>query len=178
MLSLTFIFRKLVIGVLLSSGIFVIAATLIRIVSTLVAHPSALTINRWGVRETLVGVIAVNAPILRPIFSKTFWRHGARTGSYQGPSSVGLSHTAAHGPYEMASSLHGSESVPKPAHGSEENIITKDIQYPNRAKKVPESNVVVQTTYEVTNEAIDGTSWYPGTVAESRALGNRTRDIV
>jgi hypothetical protein len=32
----------------------------------LVAHPSALTINSWGVRETIAGIISVNIPIIRP----------------------------------------------------------------------------------------------------------------
>lgn len=40
---------------------------------TLKAHPSALTINRWGVRETIAGILAVNIPILRPLFTKPFW---------------------------------------------------------------------------------------------------------
>ncbi|KXJ88019.1 hypothetical protein Micbo1qcDRAFT_111613, partial [Microdochium bolleyi] len=65
--------QKIVIGILLSSGVFVITAAIIRIVITLGSTPSALVINRWGVRETIVGIIAVNAPILRPMFSKAFW---------------------------------------------------------------------------------------------------------
>ncbi|KAF2764939.1 hypothetical protein EJ03DRAFT_355312 [Teratosphaeria nubilosa] len=60
-------------AILLSSGVFVITAALVRIVMTLKSHPSALTINRWGVRETVAGIIAVNAPIIRPLFSRSFW---------------------------------------------------------------------------------------------------------
>jgi hypothetical protein len=58
--------KKIALCLLLSSGIFVISAAIIRIVMTLVSHPSALTINRWGVRETIAGIVAVNAPILKP----------------------------------------------------------------------------------------------------------------
>jgi len=58
--------KKLTLAALLSSGIFVITAALVRIVMSLKAHPSALTINRWGVRETIAGIIAVNIPIVRP----------------------------------------------------------------------------------------------------------------
>jgi hypothetical protein len=58
--------KKVTLGVLLSSGVFVITAAIVRIVMTLKAHPSALTINRWGVRETIAGIIAVNAPIIKP----------------------------------------------------------------------------------------------------------------
>ena len=30
--------------------------------------------NRWGVRETIAGIIAVNVPILRPLFLSAFWK--------------------------------------------------------------------------------------------------------
>ncbi|EME38349.1 hypothetical protein DOTSEDRAFT_106055, partial [Dothistroma septosporum NZE10] len=58
--------KTLGLGFLLSSGIFVITAAIVRNIKTLEAHPSALTINRWGVRETIAGIIAVNAPIVKP----------------------------------------------------------------------------------------------------------------
>lgn len=74
--------KKLTLAVLLSSGVFIIAAAIIRIVMTLKAHPSALTINVWGVRETVVGIFAVNIPILRPLFSKSFW-----SGDFPSPNS-------------------------------------------------------------------------------------------
>ncbi|VUC29857.1 unnamed protein product [Clonostachys rosea] len=161
--------QKFVIGILLSSGIFVIAAALIRIVSTLSVNPSALTVNRWGVRETLVGIIAVNVPILRPLFSKNFWLNGARTGSGTGPSTTGLS-VGAQGPYEMAPSVNGEESLSKP-NGSEENIITKDARVTVKPKKKMSegNNVFVHKTYQVTNEANDGPNWQTGTFSESKA---------
>lgn len=58
--------RKLALGAMLCSGIFVITAAIVRIVETLSAHPSVLNVNRWGIRETIAGVIAINIPILRP----------------------------------------------------------------------------------------------------------------
>jgi len=58
--------QKIWLVLLLCSGFFVIAAAIIRITMTLMANPSALTINRWGVRETIAGIIAVNIPIVRP----------------------------------------------------------------------------------------------------------------
>ncbi|UDD64895.1 hypothetical protein AFCA_012097 [Aspergillus flavus] len=66
--------RKLVIAVFLSSGIFVITASIIRTALTLKAEPSSITVNRWGIRETFVGVATVNLPILRPLFTKRFWK--------------------------------------------------------------------------------------------------------
>ncbi|EWG53170.1 hypothetical protein FVEG_17067 [Fusarium verticillioides 7600] len=83
--------KKLVVCLLLSSGAFVIAAAMIRVVLTLSANPSALTINAWGVRETIVGILTVNIPILRPIFSKSFWNGNS-------PSEITSSYrTTAHG---------------------------------------------------------------------------------
>lgn len=68
--------RKIGLSLLLFPGVFVIAAAVIRVVMSLQATPSALNINRWGVRETLAGIIAVNVPILRPMLRKTFWTRG------------------------------------------------------------------------------------------------------
>lgn len=65
--------KKIGLSLLLGSGIFVITAAIVRIVMTLDSHPSALTINRWGVRETIAGIAAVNAPILKPLFVRSFW---------------------------------------------------------------------------------------------------------
>ncbi|KAH8900345.1 hypothetical protein GQ53DRAFT_613908, partial [Thozetella sp. PMI_491] len=66
--------KKLVIGILICSGLFVITAAIIRVVLTLGSNRSALNINRWGVRETIVGIVAVNIPILRPLFTSHFWK--------------------------------------------------------------------------------------------------------
>lgn len=69
--------KKIVIGLVLSSGLFVIAAAIIRVKYSLDANPSASNINRWGVRETIIGIFAINIPILRPLFSHAFWVWGA-----------------------------------------------------------------------------------------------------
>ncbi|EME79312.1 uncharacterized protein MYCFIDRAFT_50841, partial [Pseudocercospora fijiensis CIRAD86] len=65
--------KKLTVGILLSSGIFVITAAIVRICKTLDVNPSALAINSWGVRETIAAIAAVNAPILKPLFQRKFW---------------------------------------------------------------------------------------------------------
>lgn len=43
---------------------------------SLESEPSAMSINRWGVRETVAGIVAVNVPILRPMLRKSFWTRG------------------------------------------------------------------------------------------------------
>jgi hypothetical protein len=79
--------RKLIIGLLLSSGIFVITAALLRCVLSLadLSHVSKSTI--WGIRETFVSVIAISAPAIRPLFNKERWigssnDQGASTGKF------------------------------------------------------------------------------------------------
>lgn len=71
--------KKLLIALLLSSGLFVITAAIIRAAVTLGSAPSSITINRWGVRETIIGILAINAPILRPLLTRNFWNGGSST---------------------------------------------------------------------------------------------------
>jgi hypothetical protein len=68
--------RKLGVSVLLSSGVFVISTAIVRVTITLVGEPTVITINLWGFRELGVGLIAVTAPIIYPMFTPEFWRPG------------------------------------------------------------------------------------------------------
>ncbi|KAK6066309.1 hypothetical protein SCUP234_11103 [Seiridium cupressi] len=68
--------RKLGVSILLSSGIFVISTAIVRVVLTLTGEPTVITINLWGFRELGVGLIAVTAPIIYPMFTPEFWRPG------------------------------------------------------------------------------------------------------
>ncbi|KAL0942842.1 uncharacterized protein CTRU02_200728 [Colletotrichum truncatum] len=74
--------RKIGVGVLLSSGLFVISTAVVRAVSTLTGAPSVININRWGFRELAVGLITVTAPALSPLFTRAFWRRGAYIRDY------------------------------------------------------------------------------------------------
>lgn len=146
--------RKIVIGLLLCSGLFVITAAIIRVALTLGAHPSALNVNRWGVRETIVGIITVNIPILRPMMSRNFWKTGQvsyPTG--RGTETGGRSTTlgSGQGPYEMAGSGGGKSRVNDSFGSSEECIV--DIKG-NTNLRPGDHNVVVHTMYHVTSEDI------------------------
>lgn len=68
--------KKVIIAAILSSGLFVIAAAIIRARVTLGSAPSGDNINRWGIPETMLGVLTVNIPILKPLFTMAFWRPG------------------------------------------------------------------------------------------------------
>ncbi|EGU83007.1 hypothetical protein FOXB_06560 [Fusarium oxysporum f. sp. conglutinans Fo5176] len=138
--------RKLVIGLLLSSGAFVIAAAIIRVVLTLSANPSALTINAWGVRETIVGILTVNIPILRPIFSKSFWNGNAPseiTSSYRTTThgTRGGNRTLTQdisGPYELTPSIN--EGSKPSVRGSQESIVSKTVRM---------ADIVVSKSYQL-----------------------------
>lgn len=69
--------RKFGACLLLLSGLFMISTALVRAVQTLSGAPSVINVNRWGFRETGVGMIAVNASVLLPLWTRRFWgRHG------------------------------------------------------------------------------------------------------
>ncbi|CZR56998.1 uncharacterized protein PAC_06887 [Phialocephala subalpina] len=102
------IFRKLVIAALLCSGLFVITAAIIRVVLTLGSNPSALNINRWGVRETIVGIVTINLPIIKPLFNKSFWSPGSlRPGSFSHGTARNIKGSLGKGPYEISSKFGG-----------------------------------------------------------------------
>ncbi|KAI1015956.1 hypothetical protein LB504_009201 [Fusarium proliferatum] len=160
--------RKLVIGLLLSSGAFVIAAAITRAVLTLSANPSALTINAWGVRETIVGILTVNIPILRPIFSKSFWNGNAPneiTSSYRTTThgTRGGNRTLTQdisGPYELTPSINDGS---KPSiRGSQDSIVSKTVRM---------ADIVVSKSYQVSHDVntYDGRSWYGDRNGASKA---------
>ncbi|KAJ0423569.1 hypothetical protein BJY00DRAFT_321698 [Aspergillus carlsbadensis] len=91
--------RKLIIGVLLCGGVFVMAATLLRCILSLQSIESINTSTIWAIRETFVAIIAVNAPCIKPLFSHSIWLRssskdpssGREPGKSGGGASFGLS---------------------------------------------------------------------------------------
>ncbi|BDD56231.1 hypothetical protein MPDQ_005603 [Monascus purpureus] len=65
--------RKLIIGLLLCSGIFIMAAALLRCVLSLRDIKGINNSTIWAIRETFVGIIAVNAAPIKPLFSERSW---------------------------------------------------------------------------------------------------------
>ncbi|PWI69168.1 hypothetical protein PCL_01553 [Purpureocillium lilacinum] len=65
--------RKMAIGMLLCSGIFIIVATILRCVLSLRDIKGINVGTIWAIRETFVGIIAVNAAAIKPLFSKSRW---------------------------------------------------------------------------------------------------------
>ncbi|SPJ72477.1 related to integral membrane protein PTH11 [Fusarium torulosum] len=65
--------RKLMIGVLLCSGVFIMIATLLRCIYSLQDIEGINTSTIWAIRETFVAIIAVNAAAIKPLFSASRW---------------------------------------------------------------------------------------------------------
>lgn len=152
---------------LLSSGAFVVAAAIIRVVLTLSSSPSATTINSWGVRETIVGIITVNIPAIWPVFRVSFWKGGsaASAGTFNTPATGGKK-SAISGAYEMTPSIsdgatgfrtrgRGSDD------GSQESIIGK--------QDLP-SSVMVHTSYDIRTDQDNGEvdSWGHGAKGQTK----------
>ncbi|GAB7357646.1 hypothetical protein MBLNU459_g0142t1 [Dothideomycetes sp. NU459] len=155
--------KKIVIGLILSSGVFVIAAAIIRAVLSLDTVPSASNINRWGVRETIIGLITVNVPVLRPLFSRAFWKWGPYD-----PSASKHHNTSSYGTQTRSKTWKGTDShmhkgdlemgvttiKTSPVgslsnNSSQENILGKDNKN--------DGFVSVQTTYEITSHQREDT---------------------
>ncbi|KAK1561300.1 uncharacterized protein LY79DRAFT_531647, partial [Colletotrichum navitas] len=68
------VYKKILIMVLVCSGIYFIAAAIMRVVVTLNGERSTIVVNLWGTRELGVGLVATNAPSLRPLVSRKFWQ--------------------------------------------------------------------------------------------------------
>lgn len=65
--------RKLAIGVLLCSGIFIVIASILRCVMSLKDIQGINVSTIWAIRETFVGIVAVNAAAIKPLFSRSHW---------------------------------------------------------------------------------------------------------
>lgn len=58
--------RRIGVFLLLASGIFVMAACITRVASTVVPNVTIRIIARWGARELAIALVAVNSASLRP----------------------------------------------------------------------------------------------------------------
>ncbi|PYI03982.1 hypothetical protein BO78DRAFT_348602, partial [Aspergillus sclerotiicarbonarius CBS 121057] len=88
--------RKVAIGLMLSGGIFVMLASLLRCFFSLQRVDLVNANNMWGVREGFVAIIAVNAPCIKPLFRK-----GASDESARKPS-IGKGGAGSHSLTELA----------------------------------------------------------------------------
>ncbi|CAF3484494.1 hypothetical protein SNK03_012803 [Fusarium graminearum] len=145
--------KKFIIGLLLSSGVFVMAAALVRVVLTLSANPSALTINAWGIRETIVGIATVNIPVLRSLFSRSFWKGKTPSEicpSYQESSGSvrnRLTKQNISTPYGARKLFDGSGGWKHSHEKSEESLNPKNNKL---------ADIIVERSYHVQHERYDG----------------------
>ncbi|KAH7065116.1 hypothetical protein B0J12DRAFT_749238 [Macrophomina phaseolina] len=78
------IWRKIKIGFLLSLGVFVMAMSLLRCILTVESPTTVNSSSIWAMREGLVAIFAVNAPILNALFKNETWsrRPGTTMNAY------------------------------------------------------------------------------------------------
>lgn len=85
--------RKIILGVLFSSGIFVIVTVILRVIFSLGDISSLPTAGSWALRETFVSVITVTAPGIKPLFNRSKWINssiqGYQSGKESGPANSG-----------------------------------------------------------------------------------------
>ncbi|KAJ0423104.1 hypothetical protein BJY00DRAFT_310701 [Aspergillus carlsbadensis] len=67
-------YQKLIAGILLCSGVFIIVAALLRCVMSLMEISQINLSAVWTVREIFVAFIAVNAPAIKPLFKLSSWK--------------------------------------------------------------------------------------------------------
>ncbi|OLN90183.1 hypothetical protein CCHL11_09789 [Colletotrichum chlorophyti] len=67
------VYKKMFIVSLVCSGFYFITAAIMRVTVTMSLERSTLVVNLWGTRELGAGLIATNAPSLRPLLSRKFW---------------------------------------------------------------------------------------------------------
>jgi hypothetical protein len=155
--------KKVAIGLFICSGTFVIAAAIVRAALTLGNTPSGLNINRWGVRETIVGIITVNLPILRPMFRRGFW-YGTGFVEESSSSYTRSRHPTkngyGHGTFELRSQMdskgvHGSsdvELVNVPRSSSRSSRRSSDLEKDSGdGTSIQNGIVVVEQTYHVSS---------------------------
>jgi hypothetical protein len=143
--------KKFAIGALLSSGIFVISAAIVRAALTLGAAPSGLNVNRWGGRETFVGILTVNLPILRPMFNHSFWtkrEYHPQSSGHNGASWNSRRGRKSQGTFKLHSTAKFDDSRQDVAGdhasvGSQEDIIKKT------SNDLSRGIVTVHQTYDV-----------------------------
>ncbi|KNG49332.1 sedlin protein [Stemphylium lycopersici] len=63
--------QKILVSLLLCSGLFIITAAIIRCVLSIQNIRSIDTSGVWAIRETFVTIIAINAPCIKPLFSSS-----------------------------------------------------------------------------------------------------------
>ncbi|GAQ12322.1 hypothetical protein ALT_9643 [Aspergillus lentulus] len=68
------IYQKVVVGILLCSGVFIIVAALLRCVMSLLEISQINSTAVWTVREIFVAFVAVNSPAIKPLFNPSSWK--------------------------------------------------------------------------------------------------------
>lgn len=176
--------KKIGIALFICSGMFVIAAAIVRAALTLGNTPSGININRWGVRETIVGIITVNLPILRPMFRRSFWIRGGKVkeSSSYSRSRAGKS-AYGHGTFELRSQMDSKpgaaasdvELVTAQRSSSRSSRRSSDMDKESGDVSIQNGIVVVEQTYHVTSSPRNQDEETGDWESENKERGRRFR---
>jgi len=170
--------RKIVLGLLFCSGIFVIVTVILRLVFSLGDINSLPTAGSWALRETFVSVITVTAPGIKPLFNRNKWINSSLQG-YQSDKATGAcnsgfnTHSSARGnftsvtAYEDGAAGQGTgrqnyelSSIPWPKKGAKKTGRPYQSDSGSQEHIVPakeEDNAIhVVTEYRLEHEGSDG----------------------
>ncbi|GME23932.1 uncharacterized protein K452DRAFT_318259 [Neofusicoccum parvum] len=147
--------QKIVLGILFSSGIFVIVATILRAYYCIKSIETLTIAFAWASRETCVATVAVCCPSIKPLFSRVRWFTSA-SNSKSGTSGLGKgSRHFTGGGYDLphyAGQPRGAERLSSSAD-SEIHMIRSDIRHEAESSSthsvVQENEIHVKHEYKV-----------------------------
>ncbi|KAJ6442470.1 allantoate permease [Purpureocillium lavendulum] len=134
--------RKIVTGILLCSGVFTIVATSLHCAMSLRDIQGINNSTIWAIRETIVGIIAVNAVAIKPLFAKSRWiasskdSSGATQGHSQTQNQYSLDNMRGGVTSTIASKRRFNKDITYTGeNSSDEHIVTHDKFEYNRAPR-------------------------------------------
>lgn len=152
--------RKILFGIWLCSGVFIMVATLLRCILVLQDASQVNVSTIWSIRETFVGIIAVNLPVLKPFFSRarnamSSTRNSAKR-QYYNSSGEGNP-----GSYRLSEAKHSSKKRSIHALTTMDNLsqehINPDHQHGSETKFDVEQNVrVLSSSGQKNSQGDDG----------------------
>ncbi|KAI9731175.1 MAG: hypothetical protein M1834_005368 [Cirrosporium novae-zelandiae] len=118
--------KKIMVGIILCSGIFVVVAAILRCYFSIVSIAELSNAVRWALRESFVAITAVNAPAIRPLFSPQRWLSSSgqysnqrRSNAYELSGSTQVKHES----WLPNKSRVRPNVIPLQSHASEEQIV-------------------------------------------------------
>ncbi|GME31041.1 uncharacterized protein LTHEOB_9422 [Neofusicoccum parvum] len=172
--------RKLMVAVLLFSSVFIVVAAIIRCVMSVNEIRKIGTSGAWAIRETFVSIFVVNAPAIKPLFSRNQWNKSSK-GTSGSTSRTGpkLSRTPQGDEVELRSGTYWSNkdgsSVRDVERGSASGGSDDNIIEPKDGLRINVTTAFATSTEQGSKlEEVEGEHRWSG--AMGKAENRKTRD--